>query len=188
MKKHILLASIAGGALTAGVIAAAVLPGAGSSSAPNSSATAPTSFAANATKTSHPHQRTFPLKNRELKWARGIAKRAVAATITVRAKDHSFKTIDIYRGTITSISSGSITLSDPDGQSVTATITSSTKFLGKNKTKVVDGSKAILVVSSGNADLIWSHPVHAKKTTTSTSPSSNSSTGGITSSSGGLAA
>jgi len=189
MKKRMLVASIAGGVLATGIIAAVILPGAGASSSINSSVASPTSFTANVAKTEHHKKTGTPFKMRELRWAKGIAKRAVAATITVKAKDHSFKTIDIYRGSITSISPASITLSDPDGQTITATITSSTKFLGRKEAEIADGFKAVLVTSSGSADLIWSHPVHAKKPATSTSPSTSSSLGSSTSSStGGLAA
>jgi hypothetical protein len=99
-----------------------------------------------------------------------LLQRAEHAELIVRTKT-GFQTIDIDRGTISSISPSSISLTRPDEVVVTATISSTTKFAGLTQAQVAMGDKAVVIQSSGTAISIRS------RTPTSSSSSAPSSTG-----------
>jgi hypothetical protein len=101
---------------------------------------------------------------------RTLLQRAEHAELIVRTKT-GFQTIDIDRGTISSISPSSISLTRPDEVVVTATISSTTKFAGLTQAQVAMGDKAVVIQSSGTAISIRS------RTPTSSSSSAPSSTG-----------
>lgn len=75
------------------------------------------------------------------------------ATVEVQ-KGGKWVTLDLDRGNVTAASTSSITLSRPDGQSVTFQLSSSTKFGGKEATSasaLKTGVRAAVISENGSA-------------------------------------
>jgi hypothetical protein len=62
-----------------------------------------------------------------------------------------YTTIDVDRGKLTTASSSTVTIKRPDGPSVSATITSSTKFIGLTEAQLAPGDGVVLVQHAGYA-------------------------------------
>jgi hypothetical protein len=80
---------------------------------------------------------------------RKLLSRSVHATLVVKGKGGTYVTLTLDRGTIQSISSTSITILRPDGVSVTAPISTSTKFLRASESSLASGDKVVVVQESG---------------------------------------
>lgn len=94
-----------------------------------------------------------------------LRRHTVHSTITVKTKS-GYETVDLARGTITAISSGSITVKSPDGVSLTATINDKTKFHNTTEQQLADGDKVGVLALDGVA-----RRVNAPPTTSSGSSS-----------------
>lgn len=84
---------------------------------------------------------------------RSLLSRADHATVEIK-KGGKWVTVDVDRGNVTAASTSSITLSRPDGQSVTLQLSSSTKFRGKEATSasaLKTGVRAVVVSQNGAA-------------------------------------
>jgi len=80
---------------------------------------------------------------------RALVRRAVHVEIVVAKPAGGFRTIDIDRGTVSAVSSTSITVTPPGGRApVTAAITSTTRQPGG---AVTQGEQVVLVSSDANA-------------------------------------
>ena len=69
-----------------------------------------------------------------------------------------YETVEFDRGTLTSSTSSSITLTRPDGPTVSATITSGTRVRGVPENKWASSDRVLLVQSGGNALLVFTRP------------------------------
>ncbi len=133
--KHLIAAAMAGGFMLAAGGATAYA----ASNPPSSPATTP-SAAPTAKAGAH----------------RGLLPRTDHASLEVR-QGGKWVTVDVDRGNVTAASTGSITLSRPDGQSVTLQISSSTKFRGKEATSagaLKTGVRAVVISENGTATSI----------------------------------
>jgi hypothetical protein len=84
---------------------------------------------------------------------RSLLSRADHATLEIR-QGGTWVTVDLDRGNVTAASGSSITLSRPDGQSVTLQLSSSTKFRGKVATSasaLKTGVRAVVISENGAA-------------------------------------
>jgi len=84
---------------------------------------------------------------------RTLLSRADHATLEIRSHG-KWVTVDLDRGNVTAASTSSITLSRPDGQSVTLQIASSTKFRGTEATSAAalkTGVRAQVLSENGTA-------------------------------------
>ena len=92
---------------------------------------------------------------------RVVLRHTVHAQLIVRTKT-GYKTIYVDRGVVTSDSGTTITIKRPDGPSVSATMTGSTRFVGLSRSQLVGGDRAILVQTGGDALVVVSrpHPPH----------------------------
>ncbi|MGD0081577.1 MAG: hypothetical protein ABSD78_00075 [Acidimicrobiales bacterium] len=67
-----------------------------------------------------------------------------------------YKTLDIDKGSLKSDSSTSISIVRPDGPTVSATITSSTRFPGLPESQLKSGDRVVLAQGAGgNALVVW---------------------------------
>ena len=82
---------------------------------------------------------------------RRLLARSAHASLVVRDRSGQWVTVDVDRGTVKSISSTSITLLRPDGVTVTAVLSSSTKFLRQPESSVVAGDRAVVLQVGGTA-------------------------------------
>ena len=82
-----------------------------------------------------------------------LARQTVHAQLIVDTKK-GFETIDIDRGKLVSDSSGTIKIMRADGPSVSATVTSSTRFYGIKPPKLVPGDRVLLVSGGGGNAVI----------------------------------
>ena len=83
--------------------------------------------------------------------AKGLYARTDHATLEVKQKGQ-WVTYDLDRGKVTAVSSTSITLARPDGQSVTVTIDSTTKYKGvTSATAIRTGRPALVLSENGTA-------------------------------------
>ena len=83
----------------------------------------------------------------------GLLSRADHATVEVE-RGGKWVTLNLDRGNVTAASTSSITLSRPDGQSVTVQLSSSTKFGGKEATSasaLKTGVGAVVISENGTA-------------------------------------
>lgn len=142
-------------ALAAGGVAYATTPTATGSAPTAASTTA-------ATTAGHPHR-----QGRRGFWMR-IAHRTVHAQIIVKTKT-GYKTFEIDRGIVASVSSSSISLTRPDGPTVSATITSSTRFRGLPESKIHKGDRVIVIQTGGSAVLVGSRAPKSTSSSTATS-------------------
>ncbi len=81
---------------------------------------------------------------------RRILKRAVHVEVVAKTSS-GYETVDIDRGAVQSVSSGSITITRPDGPQVTAKITPTTKFQGTQQGQVQQGQRVVVIQTGGNA-------------------------------------
>ncbi|MGH9029698.1 MAG: hypothetical protein ACRDV4_08810 [Acidimicrobiales bacterium] len=92
-----------------------------------------------------------------------LLRHAVRVQIVVPATNGGFRTVDIDKGTVTALSSTSITVAPLDGSSpVSATITSSTHE--PKNTTISQGESVYLLSSDGNALII--RPAKTKSSST----------------------
>ncbi len=128
----------------------AVLSGGGASAATSASSPASTS----------------PATTKAQKVHRFLRRHTVDATITVKTKD-GYETLDLARGTVGSISPTSITVNSPNGTSLTASITSVTKFHNTSESQLGQGDKVGVLAYEGVAR--W---VNAPKSSSTSASSS----------------
>ena len=86
----------------------------------------------------------------------GVLKGAIHGDLLVRSEEGTTRTIVFDRGRITALAADAITVERPDGQSVSAVITSDTKFIGTPKDQLKPGVPVIVVQSDGKAERIMS--------------------------------
>jgi hypothetical protein len=103
-----------------------------------------------------------------------LARRAVHAELIVKTKT-GYKTFDIDRGTINSVSTTSISITRPDGPTVTAKVDSQTKFRGKTESQLAKGDNVVVVQTGGTAAAVLSrkadqHPGSNGSTSNQSSP------------------
>jgi hypothetical protein len=103
-----------------------------------------------------------------------VLARAVHAEVVVPLPTGGYRTIDLDKGTITSVSATSITISPEEtgASPVTASVTSSTRL--PKKVPLADGELVALVSSNGDA-LVIRHAHPPASAGTSTSPSTSTS-------------
>jgi hypothetical protein len=85
---------------------------------------------------------------------RALLKRTIHAQLIVRGKGGQWVTVDFDRGKITTISSSSITITRPDGVSVSAAITTSTSFRRTTESKLGAGDSVAIVQVAGDARFV----------------------------------
>lgn len=136
-------------AFTGGAVVVALAAGGVSYATTPSASTASSSPKTAAVTTAKPGDK-YPVLRRDF---RKLVRHTVHADLIVKTPT-GFKTVDIDRGKLTSVSSTSISLTRPDGPSVTATITSSTKFIGIPESKLAAGDRVLVVQTGGNAVLV----------------------------------
>lgn len=137
-----------------GAVGAAVVGGTGAGALALSSSPSPATPASSATSTSAPaHAKTA--RRAVLK---AIARRAVHGSVVVRGRDGRFVTVDFGRGTVKSIAPTSLTVSTADGQSLTFTLNSSTKYHERTNGKgtkttysAVHGGDTVIVVGRASS-------------------------------------
>jgi hypothetical protein len=87
-----------------------------------------------------------------------LARHTVHAELIVKTAD-GFRTIDIDRGRLSSISGTSITIVRPDGPSVTARLTNATRYVGLPESSLAKGDRVLLVQGGGgNALFVAARP------------------------------
>lgn len=163
--RRIVVSLGAGAALTMGGLAYSATAVSGGSAQPTTapivltSAKTPASSVPNGAKAAHAKAHPSVHGHRG---AFGLTRRVVHADLVVKAKGGAFKTVDIDRGTITAISSGSITLSRSDKVSVTEAIGSTTRFPGRSEAQLKVGDKVVVISSAGQATAVRTPGAHAK--------------------------
>ncbi|MHB8262248.1 MAG: hypothetical protein ACYDGY_00635 [Acidimicrobiales bacterium] len=122
-------------------------------SPPPASSTTPGSTHAKGSHAGRAHHRKFVkgILRRELKHASKMARHAIGVQITLHTKSGD-KMVEVERGTVTALSSTSITIKRIDGQSFTATLSTTTHE--PRKAALKDGAHVVLVESSGHATLV----------------------------------
>jgi len=128
-------------ALAAGGVAMATTPSAVKPAAATASASASASLTGKGART----------LRQDVIW---LARHTVHATLNVHTA-HDYKTLDIDRGRLTSDSSSSISIVRPDGPTVSAAITTSTRFPGLPESELAKGDRVVLVQTSGKAIVVW---------------------------------
>ncbi|HWE55230.1 MAG TPA: hypothetical protein VG435_06930 [Acidimicrobiales bacterium] len=120
----------------------------GTAWAETGSGSSPTSTPAASTNPTATPSATKPAKHR----ARGLLERADHANAEIKVKGQ-WVTYTLDRGTVTAVSPSSITLSRPDGQSVTDSISAQTKFKGVASASAVRVGQPAQIVSDNGAAL-----------------------------------
>jgi hypothetical protein len=146
--------------VTAGAVVVALAAG-GVAYATTPSTTASPASSASTTSSSITSSR-HPVLRADVVW---LVRHTVHAQLIVDTTK-GFKTIEIDKGKLTSDSSGTITIVRPDGPSVSATVTSSTKFYGLKESQLAPGDGVVLVQGSGDAIFVASR---APRSTSGTS-------------------
>jgi Domain of unknown function (DUF5666) len=118
-----------------------------------------------ATSTSSPAS-TPTATTKDQKLQRFLRRHTVSATFTIKTKS-GYETLDLVRGTVSSISPTSITVNSPNGTTVTASIDSSTKFHNTSDAVLGDGDKVGVLAYDGVA-----RSVNAPKSASTSSSSS----------------
>ncbi len=164
MKKFILpIAIVASAVLGVSAFAYAATGGLGSSSlaSSNNNSTSSTQTSKCLPKKARTHANSAAdnscRKNRAKLIKRRIAKvlrNSVQDQFIVRGKNNTWVTVNVERGTVGSISSTSITVNVPDGNTVTAPITSATKFAIIKEANIVAGDRVIVVEKNNSSVLI----------------------------------
>jgi hypothetical protein len=88
--------------------------------------------------------------------ARGILKGVVHGDLLVRNSDGTTRTVVLDRGKVSSISEGSLTVTRPDGPSVSFALTGSTTFTGKPRDQLQAGMPVIVISAGGTAERVLS--------------------------------
>jgi len=101
---------------------------------------------------------------------RFIRRHTIDAVITIKTKS-GYETLDLARGTVGSISPSSITVDSPNGTSLTASITSATKFHNTTEAQLGVGDKVGVLAYEGVAR--WVNAPKPPSTSTSTSTSTS---------------
>jgi len=86
--------------------------------------------------------------------------RADYATVELKVKG-SWVSYELDRGKVSSISSTSVTVARPDGQSATEAISSTTKFSGLSQTSIAVGDPISVISTGGTALRIRAHQIAA---------------------------
>ena len=81
---------------------------------------------------------------------RFLLRHTIHADLIVRTKS-GFRTLEIDRGKLTTVSSGTIQITRPDHVAVSAAITSSTRFFGLQESQLAKGDRVIVIQSGGDA-------------------------------------
>jgi hypothetical protein len=135
--------------IAAGVTAAALAVGGGSAAVV--AATAPASAGTVSLSAATSPAPTPAAKAAEGHHDRSLLKRADHASIELKVKGH-WVTYVLDRGQVTAVSGTAISLARPDGQSVTLTIDSATRFGHKGSvTAIRTGSDATVISDNGAA-------------------------------------
>lgn len=148
--------------LTAGAVVVAIAAGGVAYASTPSSTTAPATSSSSTGTTANPAR--HPVLRADVIW---LVHHTVHAQLIVDTKS-GYRTINIDKGKLQSDSSGMITIVRPDGPSVSATVTSSTKFFGLKQSQLAPGDGVVLVQGSGDAIYV------ASRAPTSTTGTSNS--------------
>jgi hypothetical protein len=122
-----------------------------------SSPASPADLVAATTATTTPAGANRPVLRNEL---RNLLRYSVHVELIVQSQK-GFETIDADRGTVASISSSSISLTRPDGTTVSAVLTQATRFLGLKESQLAGGDQAIMVQTGGNAAAVFSRQPQA---------------------------
>lgn len=109
---------------------------------------------------------------------RALLRRAEHAELIVRGKGGSWVTIVADRGTVTAIGATSIEISRPDGVSVTAALTSSTRFPRGGRQAIAVGDHVVVVQVDGTARLVVRLGRLHPRTSATGSASGGAGTGG----------
>lgn len=152
MKKHtkfiggglLALALAGGGAGTAAALAGPPTA-ARATTAPATAATADIALAGSSARPGHGHRRAL------LGQLRRLFRHSEHAELLVTTPNRGEITVDVDKGTLTTISTSSIEITRPDGTAVSATITPSTHFFGLAESKLGPGDRVLLVQTGGNA-------------------------------------
>jgi hypothetical protein len=144
--------------VTAGAVVVALAAG-GVAYASTPSTTAPVSTGTSAASGSVKH----PVLRHDVVW---LVRHTVHAQLIVHTKS-GYQTIEIDKGKLVSDSATTITIVRPDGPTVSATVTSSTKFYGLKESQLAPGDGVALVQGAGKAIFVASR-----------TPRSTSSSGG----------
>ncbi|MDA8026153.1 MAG: hypothetical protein M0T78_06400 [Actinomycetota bacterium] len=100
----------------------------------------------------------------------GLFRRAEHATIDVYSKKNGMVTITVDRGTVTAISSTSITITHPDGTTVSVPVSSATLFPKLSETTISSDIsantpvRALVVQKSGVASRVIASTPHSQTT------------------------
>ncbi|MCL4443397.1 MAG: hypothetical protein M1456_04810 [Actinobacteria bacterium] len=153
--KSVAIGTIVGVLAVAGVAGGAfALTSSTQSPAPTSTTAAPGSTHAKGTHHgSKAHHRSLVkgILHRELARAAKMARHAIGVQVTLHTKSGD-KVVEVERGTVTALSATSITVKRIDGQSFTASISSTTHE--PRKAALKDGARVVLMESSGHATVI----------------------------------
>jgi hypothetical protein len=82
-----------------------------------------------------------------------LLRRTVHADLIVHTKA-GYITVEVDRGALVTSSSSSVELKRPDGPTVSAVVTSQTRFIGIPRAKMVPGDRTIIVQTGGDAVLV----------------------------------
>lgn len=94
---------------------------------------------------------------------RALLRRTVHAELEVRAKDGTFQTVDIDRGTLSAIDGGkNLKVDRPDGKQVTVALDDSTRYRGiTGAGDLRTGDKIVVVSKDGKALVVAQRPAGA---------------------------
>jgi hypothetical protein len=89
-------------------------------------------------------------------WLRGLLRRTVHAQFVLRAKGGTLQTVDYDRGVLRSVTSSDIVIVPADAPSTTlsAAVTSMTRFRGLSESQLQPGDLVAMVYHDGNAVLV----------------------------------
>ncbi|HVB26410.1 MAG TPA: hypothetical protein VNE21_00700 [Mycobacteriales bacterium] len=152
MKQHLKtkLLATSGGALVLAMAAGGIAYASTGSSTP--APKAGSSASTTATRALRPADR--PRLRREI---RRVMRHTVHADLIVGTA-HGFKTVEVDRGTLQSDTSNVLTIKRPDGPTVTATITSTTRFYGIAASALTAGDRTVIVQTGGDALVVAARP------------------------------
>jgi hypothetical protein len=88
------------------------------------------------------------------------AGRVVHGDLIVKTKN-GFENVTVDRGTVKSVSAGSLTLERPDAKQVTVTLTDATKFRGQTREQVAAGDVVRVISTGGTARAVASRKADA---------------------------
>ncbi|HEX2849596.1 MAG TPA: hypothetical protein VHN98_03550 [Acidimicrobiales bacterium] len=85
---------------------------------------------------------------------RALLRRSVHAELVVKAKDGSFQTIDIDKGTLSNVNGDVLKVDRPDGKQVTVKVDSATRYRGISGAGALRTGDKIVVVSKGGTAVV----------------------------------